>query len=158
MQEYITSTVLKELVDANSVRTAFVVGEHGGFVITVRYGKKERVVGARSRTHEIRKRTFTSLDSVDKFLRETVHILSYTVDSANFEKPLKQPRALLASQRLKKIHANNAYARWLDNELQESIDDPSPPVEHADAMRQMRAAISSVKPKNTKKEKIRVAD
>lgn len=157
MQEYITSAVLKELVDANSVRTAFVVGEHGGFVVIVRYGMKERVVAARSSAHEIRKRTFKNLDSVDKFLRETVHIPNYTVDSANFEKALKQPRALQASQRLKKIHANNAYAVWLDKELQESIDDPSPPVEHAEAMRQMRAAISSVKPKSTKKEKTRVA-
>lgn len=36
---------------------------------------------------------------------------------------------------------DSAYTEWLKAEVQEALDDPSPPVPHEEAIRQIRAAI-----------------
>lgn len=41
----------------------------------------------------------------------------------------------------KDTHAAAAYSKWLKTEVQEAIDDRSPAIPHADAMRQIRNAI-----------------
>jgi hypothetical protein len=42
---------------------------------------------------------------------------------------------------MKEAHAAAAYAKWLEAEVWEAIDDTSPTIPHDEAMRRMRAAI-----------------
>lgn len=140
MLELITPNTLKELVAANAVRSAEVLGEKGGYVVLVKYGTIERVVAARDNTGHIKRRTFTSLDSVDNFLRKTVHIFDYRVASADFEPAPRQARYERNSERLKEVHESAAYDKWFRARVQEAIDDPRPAIPH-DEMKKEFAAL-----------------
>ena len=130
MSEFITPNTLKELVAAHAVRSADVVGEKGGYVVVVKYGMAERVVAARDHTGHIKRRTFASLDSVNNFLRKTVHLADYHVASANFEPAPRQARYERNAERLKEVHESAAYDKWFRAQVQEALDDPRPAIPH----------------------------
>lgn len=144
MPELITPPLLKELVAANAVRSADVVGDEGGFVVTVKYGMTERFVAARNNKGEVKVRVFSNLTSVDKFLRETVHIVDYHVNAKNYRPAPRAARYAHASDRLKRVHEEAAYTQWLKAEIQESIDDPRPSIPNDEVKRhfaERRAAL-----------------
>lgn len=70
---------MRELVGAQSVRSATVVGRPGGYAISVRYGMTERSLA----TSRGGLRLFT-LDSASKFLRE-LGLPRFEVDATAFE-------------------------------------------------------------------------
>ncbi|PRC93232.1 hypothetical protein [Solimicrobium silvestre] len=139
MLELITPNLLKELVAANVVCSAEVVGEKGGYVVLVKYGVGERVVAARDNTGHIKRRIFASLDSVDNFLRKIVHIVDYRVASANFEAAPRQARYEKNSARLKEVHESAAYDKWFRSQVQEALDDPRPAIPHEDIKKEFAA-------------------
>ena len=49
MPELIAPTALKDLISANAIRSAMVIGDKGGYMVTIRYGRAERVIAARTR-------------------------------------------------------------------------------------------------------------
>ena len=126
MPALINPSTLRDLVEANAVRSASVQGDKGGYVVLVRYGTAESLVSARTSTGAVKVRKFSSLDSVDNFLRNTIHIQRYDVDSANFEPAPKAQRYEKNSERLKQAHQSAAYDKWLAAEIQAAIDDPRP--------------------------------
>lgn len=144
MSDLITSTALKELVAANMVRSAFVIGEPGGFSVMIKYGMTERVIGARSKTNTVHKRTFPSLDSVDNFLRKTVHIVDYSVNSANFEAPTLKPKSLKVQARMKLVHQTAAHTDWLRKEVEASRADTRPVVSNEDARKFLDANLAKL--------------
>ena len=79
MLETIKEATLKELVQAQSVRSASVLGKHGGYVISVRYGLAERALG----TSRGGLRLFT-LDAASKFLRD-LGLPRFEVDATGYE-------------------------------------------------------------------------
>ena len=145
MSDLITSKVLKELVGASMVRTAAVVGEQGGFSIVIKYGMTERFVAARSRTNAISKRTFPSLDSVNNFLRNTVHIVDYTVHNANFDPVTVKPVSVSRQNRMKTIHEVAKHAALLDAEIDASRADTRPTVSNEDATRRFTAHLQRLR-------------
>ncbi|KVE37261.1 MULTISPECIES: hypothetical protein [Burkholderia] len=81
-RELITSTTLRELVDAGSIRHAVIVGEPQGFAIVVKYGLTERVVQAR-RGHV---RRFKTIDAAAKTLH-ALGIVHAELDLSNLATP-----------------------------------------------------------------------
>lgn len=77
-KELITSTTLRELVEAGSIRHAVIVGEPQGFAIMVKYGLTERVVQAR-RGHV---RRFKTIDAAAKTL-QALGIVHAELDLSN---------------------------------------------------------------------------
>ena len=145
MEDLITSVALKELVKANMVRSAFVVGELGGFSVVVKYGMIERVVAARTKDNCIHKRTFSSLDAADTFLRKTIHMPTYTVNSANYEPGPLSSRAVKAKDRLQKIHSVAAHTTWLRQEVEASRADLRPAIPHVEASAQFAANLERLR-------------
>lgn len=137
--DLITSNTLKELVAANAVQSASVVGGHGGYVVRVRFGVLERLLAARSNKGEFSVRKFATLDAVDNFLRLRVHLTRYEVDSAGFVPAERAPRHESAAERLKLTHQAAAYDKWLKAEIQAAIDDTRPSIPNEDAKRQFAA-------------------
>jgi hypothetical protein len=153
MDDLITSATLKELVKANMVRSAFVFGELGGFSIVVKYGMTERVLAARTKDNCIHKRTFSSLDAADTFLRKTIHLPTYTVNSANYEPAPLSSRAVKAKDRLQKIHSVAAHTTWLRQEIEASRADPQPAISHAEASAQFGVNLERFEEVTHKKSK-----
>ena len=145
MSELITSNVLKELVNANMVRTAAVIGEPGGFSIVIKYGMTERFLAARSSTNTVKKRTFPSLDSANNFLRNTVHIVDYTVNNANFDPVRVKPVSVKTQARMKQVHETAKHTQWLRKEVEASRADPRPAISHAEAQQQSAANLERLR-------------
>lgn len=76
----IKEPVLRELVAANSVRSASLVGQMRGFAINVRYGVGERSLA--TARGEIR--LFANLNTAVSFLRKH-GLTKFEVDATNYE-------------------------------------------------------------------------
>ena len=96
MLETIKEGTLRELVQAQSVRSATVLGRPGGYAISVRYGMTERALA----TSRGGLRLFT-LDAAGKFLRE-LGLPRFEVDATGFEpgrmRPARPDRATALSR------------------------------------------------------------
>jgi hypothetical protein len=138
MAETIDHTTLSKLAEAGLVRSAHVVGQDGGWGITVKYGANERALAAQ-RSQKVR--IFRKLETLVEYLKG-IGILRFEVDTVNYA-----PRSVTATKRadraaaMKDVHAPAEYNKWLEAQVQEAIDDTSPTVPHEEAMRQVRAAI-----------------
>lgn len=81
VDDKISQTTLKTLVEADAVRSASVVGESSGFYIAVKYGETEKVLTAR--TGKVR--FFRSMDTVVDYLRMTIGLGRFNVDMKNYD-------------------------------------------------------------------------
>jgi hypothetical protein len=80
MRQTIKETTLRELVEANAVRSACVVGLRGGYAVTVRYGLTERTLA----TTRGGVRIFAALDTASEFLRK-IGLARFEVDATGYE-------------------------------------------------------------------------
>jgi hypothetical protein len=122
--ETIDHSTLSKLVEANAVRAAHVVGQHGGWALMVKYGASERCL-ATQRGHKTR--LFRRLETLVAYLKD-IGLHRFDVDAAGFD-----PRAVRATrpdraEALKKAHEAAAYDAWFRQQVQEAIDDPSPSI------------------------------
>lgn len=86
--ETISHQILKELVEAGSVRGACLVGQRGGFGVVVRYGMVERTLS--STRGQVR--LFASLDTAMPYLKR-LGLPRFEVDASSFEPGrLRKPR------------------------------------------------------------------
>ena len=127
MAELINPNNLKELIAAQAINGADVVGEKGGFVVLLKVGMTERVLAARDKTGQIKRRLFSSLDAVDKYLRKNLHIVTYQVTSEYFEPAQTQPRYLKNAERLKEVHEAAAYDKWFRAQVEQSLQQANDP-------------------------------
>lgn len=87
MLQGIKENTLRELAGAGSIRNACLIGQYGGFVITVRYGELERQLA--STRGDVR---LFSLKNATDFLRG-IGVVRFEVDSTNYEPGrLRKPR------------------------------------------------------------------
>lgn len=84
--ETIRETTLRELVEANSVRMAQVIGQRGGFVLSVRYGMTERFLA--STRGDVR--VFSNLTTLATFLRR-LGISRFEVSTSDYEAARVRP-------------------------------------------------------------------
>lgn len=79
MADMIKETTLRELVKANSINSAWLVGKTGGYVIKVKYGVTESMLA--TTRGEVR---LFSLENAGKFLRG-IGLPRFQVDATHFE-------------------------------------------------------------------------
>lgn len=84
--EAIRETTLRELAEANSIRSIAAVGQHGGFAITVQYGVVERALSSMRGGV----RLFPNLTTLATFLQK-LGITRFEVDTAHFVPGLVRP-------------------------------------------------------------------
>ncbi|MDC8773447.1 antitoxin PaaA2 family protein [Roseateles albus] len=126
---------LQRLVSAGASVGAEVNGCAGGWEVVINYGSaKQPLVATRGKPRKFR--NFTTLAT---YLR-TLSITEFKVNSAEFDpeaKDDKDPRRLVAAERLKAAHAAADYDKWFRAQVQASIDDPRPNISAEDARKQM---------------------
>ena len=119
MSQLVTSAALKEVAAASGVQEVRVLGDVGGYRVSVRYGNQQRELAARTRDGKFKPRTFRTLDVAGRYLRD-IGILRYQVDVSLFE-PVKATRPDSAAA-LKSTHEAAAYDRWFREQVQIGID------------------------------------
>jgi hypothetical protein len=106
--------VLRDLVDAKSIRGATIVGEKGGWAVAVRYGQVERVLAGRNGEP----RLFAKLDTAAKQLLD-LGLVSFEVRGSDYE---DTPTRSARPDRSVAMKAANDYARWLKAEVDHTAD------------------------------------
>ena len=143
--ETIDQKTLTHLVEAGAVRAATVIGNNDGWTLVARYGTAERALAATRGQSEGKARVFRRFDTLVSFLRG-MGISQFDVNAANYDpsassRPGRPDRAAA----LKEAHAARAHDQWFRQQVQESIDDPTPAVSHEDAQAEfakLRAQIA----------------
>lgn len=120
MPELISPAALKDLISANAIRSAMVIGDKGGYLVTIRYGRAERVIAARTREGQVRRRLFRSLNAASHYLRE-IGIARYKVDETGYEEATDRPTRPDRSAALKHAHEAAAYDRWFRGEVGQAL-------------------------------------
>jgi hypothetical protein len=127
MADPVPPSTLKELVAAQALQAATVVGDAGGYHLLVRYGRLERVVAARTREGALKPRLFRSLDAAARFLRG-IGIVRYEVDAANFRESPARPRRPDRAEALRRVHEAAAHDQWFRAQVEAALremDDPA---------------------------------
>lgn len=142
--ETIDHTTLSRLVEAGAVRGAHIVGQKGGWAVTIRYGVHERPLAAQ-RSRQVR--LFRKFETLVVYLKQ-IGIARFDVDAANFDPDaLKTSRRPDRSAALKHAHETAAYDAWFRKQVQAAIDDPQPSIPHAEVMADAQAVIDGAKTK-----------
>lgn len=118
MPQLITPATLKEVAAASGVQDVQVLGDVGGYRVSVRYGNQQRELAARTRDGKTKVRTFRTLDVAARYLRE-MGLVRYQVDESQFQ-PVKISRPDSAAS-LKKTHQAAAYDRWFREQVRIGI-------------------------------------
>ena len=127
MPELIPPAALKDLIAANAIRSAMVIGDKGGYLVTIKYGRAERVIGARTREGQIKRRLFRSLNAASRYLRQ-IGMARYAVDETGYKEATDRPRRPDRSAALKRAHQTAAYDQWFRAEVAQALkeaDDPN---------------------------------
>lgn len=123
--ETIDHTTLSRLVEAGAVRGAHVVGQAGGWAVTVKYGMAERSL-ATQRSRQVR--LFKRMETLVSYLK-AVGISHFDVDAADYTpeggKDHSRPDR---AEALRRAHEAAAHDKWFRQQVGEAIreaDDPS---------------------------------
>jgi Stability determinant len=127
MPELISPNTLKELIAANAIRSATVIGEEGGYIVAVKYGMTERLLAARTREGIIKRRLFRSLDAASRYLRQ-IGVPRYEVDETGYKESIATRKRPDRSAALKRTHEAAAYDKWFREQVQAALDDPRPSI------------------------------
>ena len=150
MPELIPPTALKDLISANAIRSAMVIGDKGGYLVTIKYGRAERVIAARTHAGQIKRRLFRSLNAASRYLRQ-IGMARYAVDETGYEEATDRPKRPDRSAALKHAHEAAAYDQWLRGEVAQALkeaDDPTTRWRTTDeVMASVDAKLASLKKK-----------
>lgn len=106
MNALVTPSMLKEIAAARAVKDVRVVGDTGGYRVAVRYGDQVRDLASRTREGKNKPRTFRTLDTAARYLRE-IGLVHYQVDDSGYSPTVvKRPDRADA---LKRTHEAAAY-------------------------------------------------
>lgn len=131
----IDQKTLTNLVEAGAVRAAHVVGHGNGWAMMAKYGMTERFLAVKQGDV----RVFRKFETLVNFLRE-IGINQFDVNTANYDPAVAtRPARPDRSAALKEAHAARAHDKWFRQQVQESLDDPTPAVSHEDAKAEFAA-------------------
>jgi hypothetical protein len=125
--ETIDHTTLARLVEAGAIRGADVIGQRGGWGVVIKYGMTERALAVRRGSVRI----FPRFETLVSYLKE-IGIAKYQVDASGYAPELRKASRARpdTSQRMRNAHEAAAYDVWFRDQVQASIDDPLPSIEH----------------------------
>lgn len=141
-RETIDHTTLARLVEAGAIRGADVVGQRGGWGVVIKYGMTERALAVRRGSVRI----FPRFETLVNYLKE-IGIAKYQVDASGYDPELR--KASMArpdtSERMRRAHEAAAYDVWFRDQVQASIEDPRPSIEHDEASREFARRRNELK-------------
>lgn len=108
-RETIREPTLRELIEANSITSAIMIGQKGGFAISIRCGATERLL-ANSRGEV---RLFSNLTTLATYLRR-LGISHFEVDTANYEASRLRPARPDRAEALRKTRTKLRQASLLE--------------------------------------------
>ncbi|MBN8649347.1 MAG: hypothetical protein J0L55_15440 [Caulobacterales bacterium] len=115
MNDTIDHTTLSELIVAGAIANAHIVGQPGGWSVSVNYGKAHRVLRAQ-RTKQVR--LFKKMDSLVEYLKG-VGISHFDVDASSYKpEPKSRPDR---SESLRKTHEAAAHDKWFREQVEEGL-------------------------------------
>ena len=126
MPDLIPPAALKDLIAANAIRSAVVIGDKGGYLVTIKHGRTERVIAARTREGQIKRRLFRSLNAASRYLRQ-IGMARYAVDETRYQETTDRPRRPDRSAALKRAHKSAAYDQWFRAEIARALNEADNP-------------------------------
>jgi hypothetical protein len=118
---------MRALVDSDEDCDVSVVGANGNWRIFIHTHANVRAL---SRPSEGLAAAFATLTDVELELRE-LGVVHFEVACNGSDSPMDAPFT----------EVDPEYNAWFRAQVQEALDDPSPPIPHEEAMRQIRAAL-----------------
>lgn len=133
----IDTAMARKMVEASAIRGASIIGIPGGWSVMLKLGLTEKPLGTQ-RTD--RPRTWRSLDTVIEYLKNELHIVRIDqLDASNYGPGdvLRTARPD-ASERMRRAHEAADYDKWFRSQVQEALDDTTPPVPHEEVSAQFK--------------------
>lgn len=142
----IDTAVARQLVDANAIRSASIIGQPGGWSVMLQLGMTEKLLGTQ-RTNK--PRTWRSLDTCVQYLRNELHITRVDMlDASNYsDGGVMRTQRKDTAERMKRAHEAAAYDVWFRERVQGAIDDPAPSIAHVDVMADVQVVIDRAREK-----------
>jgi hypothetical protein len=116
---------LSRLVEAGAVRAAHVIGQAGGWALSIKYGVAERFLAAQ-RSGKLR--LFRKLETVMLYLKE-LGISNFDVDASGYDAEVakthhKRPDR---AEALKRAHEAAEHDAWFRGQVQIALDEADKP-------------------------------
>ena len=144
--ETIDHVTLSRLAEAGAVRAAHVVGQAGGWALSVKYGMAERFLAAQ-RSGKLR--LFRKLETVTAYLK-TLGISRFDVDASGYDAAEAKTRHKRPdrAEALKRAHEAAEHDAWFRGQVQSALDDADRPgavfIPHAAAMADLKAHLDGL--------------
>jgi hypothetical protein len=118
--ETIDHGTLTRLVEAGAIRAAHVIGQAGGWALSVKYGMAERFLAAQ-RTGKLR--LFRKLETVMAYLK-ALGISRFEVDASGYdaEQAKTHHKRPDRAEALKRAHEAAAHDVWFRDQVQQALD------------------------------------
>lgn len=136
--EMIDSRAVRNLVEAQAIRSATVLGQPGGWAVLVRYGALERAVASTRR----QLRTWRHLNSAAAFVQGELGLARFEVDASGHEEAIGHRRPDQA-ERLRRQREAAEHDAWFRAEVQAGLAeaDRGDVIEADEAFAAVEAAI-----------------
>ena len=134
----------REMMLANAIRGAAIIGAPGGWSVLLKLGKTDKTLGAQ-RTNKPRQ--WISLDRCVKYLKQELGVARFDLlDATEHGAATAGERVRSdASDRLRRAHAAAQHDEWFRKQVQESLDDPSAAVSHESVKRSFAAKRAALR-------------
>lgn len=111
---------LSRLVEGGAVQAAHVVGQAGGWALSVKYGVAERFLAAQ-RTGKLR--LFRKLETVTLYLKD-LGISRFDVDASGYDTEIAKAHRTRPdrAEALKRTHEAAEHDAWFRQQVQEALD------------------------------------
>ncbi|MFZ6756735.1 hypothetical protein ACO0K9_05900 [Undibacterium sp. Ji50W] len=134
----IDTAMAKRMVDAAAIHGASIIGQPGGWGVMLKFGATEKPLGAQ-RTGQ--PRVWRSLDRCMDYLKTELHITRVDLldASKHSETPDKIKVRTDTSERMRRAHEAAAYDKWFREQVQVSLDDPTPGIANEEVKQKFAA-------------------
>jgi len=120
MNQTIDTVTARCMAEAGTIRGAAIIGQPEGWSVMLKVGMTEKPLGGQ-RTDKAR--IWRSLDSLTRYLRETLHIVRVDgIDGTHYRADGMTKRSRPdASERLRHMHEAAAHDAWRMREIEQAI-------------------------------------
>ena len=140
----IDTAMAKRMVNAAAIQGASIIGQPGGWGVMLKFGITEKPLGAQ-RTDQ--PRVWRSLDRCMDYLKTELHITRVDLLDASKHSDASDKTTVRkdTSERMRQAHAAAAHDKWFREQVQASLDDPSPGVANDDVKQKFAAKRAALK-------------
>ena len=134
----------REMMLANAIRGAAIIGEPGGWSVLLKLGKADKILGTQ-RTNKPRQ--WISLDRCVKYLKQELGVARFNLLDATRHGEAAAGRSVRndAADRLRRAHAAVDHDQWFRAQVQEALNDPEPAIDHTRVKRSFAAKRAALR-------------